>query len=431
MHIHFKKSSKKFASILEASETDTTISIGNTTLKKEQIIDLMKKIFTEMDDKKVIIDILPLDDELINTQIKSFFYFNYNNVNYLKHKKQKPTYSLHYTEAHKEKIIHNEIVMNYFNQTRDMIDLPPEMINPESMLEQILLFSKKNGLSVIETYDSFRLTKEGFGGIVTVGKGSEHPSTMAILEYDGTNGTEKPIVLVGKGVTYDSGGYSIKRDPYMKNMKQDKTGALIILGVLGAISKLKLKCRVIAILPMAENVISSSAYKPDEVIISYSGKSVEVFNTDAEGRLLLMDGISLAYKYNPRVIIDIATLTGVTVFCSKMGAIFSNNIEGAWEIQKIGEKQGDLFWVLPIIESVLEETQNNGYTDIKNEGFTCNSSTLNAAAFLKNFVSDDIPWIHMDLGDSRSLYERHNNSNVAKVNSFLTLFYFLSYLSDS
>ena len=430
MHIHFKKSSKKFASILEANDTDTNISIGNTTPKKEQTIDLMKKIFTEIDHKEIVIDLLPLDNEVIDTQIKAFFYFNYNNINYLKHKKQKPMYSLHYTESHKEKIRQNEIIMNYFNQVRDMIDLPPEMINPESMLEQILLFSKQNGLSVLETYDSFRLTKEGFGGIVTVGKGSEHPSTMAILEYDGTNGTEQPIVLVGKGVTYDSGGYSIKRDPYMKNMKQDKTGALIILGVLGAISKLKLKCRVIAILPMAENVISSSAYKPDEVIISYSGKSVEVFNTDAEGRLLLMDGLSLARKYNPRVIIDIATLTGVTVFCSKMGAIFSNNLEAAWEIQKIGEKQGDLFWVLPILESAVTETQNNGYTDIKNEGFSCGSSTLNAAAFLKNFVLDDIPWIHMDLGDSRSLYERHNNPNVAKVNSFLTLFYFLSYLSN-
>jgi leucyl aminopeptidase len=417
--------------MINVSDTDTTISIGNTTPKKEQIIDIMKKIFTEIDNKEIIIDIIPLDNELIDTQIKAFYYFNYDNINYLKHKKQKPTYSLDYSDSHKEIIKHNEIVMNYFNQVRDMIDLPPEMINPESLLEQILLFSKQNGLSVLETYDSFRLTKEGFGGIVTVGKGSEHPATMAILEYNGTNGKEQPIVLVGKGVTYDSGGYSIKTDPYMKNMKQDKTGALIILGVLGAISKLKLKCRVIAILPMAENVISRSAYKPDEVIISYSGKSVEVYNTDAEGRLLLMDGLSLARKYNPRVIIDVATLTGVTVFCSKMGAIFSNNLEAAWEIQKIGEKQGDLFWVLPIIESVLEETQNDGYTDIKNEGFSCSSATLNAASFLKNFVSDDIPWIHMDLGDSRSLYEKHNNSNVAKVNSFLTLFYFLSYLSHS
>jgi leucyl aminopeptidase len=431
MHIHFKKSSKKFSTMLNVSDTDTTISIGTKTPKKEQIVDIMKKIFTEIDDKDIVIDLVPLDNELVDTQIKAFYYFNYDNINYLKHKKQKPTYSLDYSDSHKEIIKHNEIVMNYFNQVRDMIDLPPEMINPESLLEQILLFSKQNGLSVLETYDSFRLTKEGFGGIVTVGKGSEHPATMAIIEYNGTNSKEKPIVLVGKGVTYDSGGYSIKSDPYMKNMKQDKTGALIILGVLGAISKLKLKCRVIAILPMAENVISRSAYKPDEVIISYSGKSVEVFNTDAEGRLLLMDGLSLARKYNPRVIIDIATLTGVNVFCSKMGAIFSNNLEAAWEIQKIGEKQGDLFWVLPIIESVLEETQNNGYTDIKNEGFSCSSGTLNAAAFLKNFVSDDIPWIHMDLGDSRSLYEKHNNSNIAKVNSFLTLFYFLSYFSES
>ena len=431
MHIHFKKSSKKLSTLLTITETDTIISIGTIPPKKEQVVNLMKKIFTEIDHTSIAIDLLPLDDELIDTQIKAFFYFNYDNINYLQHKKQKPFFSLHYTESYKDKVKHNEIVMNYFNLVRDMIDLPPEIINPQSLLEQIIIFAKKNELSLLETYDSFRLKKEGFGGIVAVGKGSDHPSTMAVLEYDGTNGSEKPIVLVGKGVTYDSGGYSIKNDTGMKNMKQDKTGVLIILGVLGAISKLKLNCRIIAILPMAENVVSRSAFKPDEVIISYSGKSVEVFNTDAEGRLLLMDGLSLAKKYNPRTIIDVATLTGVSVFCSKMGAIFSNKLEAAWEIQKIGEKQGDLFWVLPILESVVDETQNNGYTDIKNEGYLCSSSTLNAAAFLKNFVSDDIPWIHMDLGDSRSLYEQNNNYNAAKINSFLTLFYFFFYLSDS
>jgi leucyl aminopeptidase len=430
MHIHFKKSNKKFASILEANNTDTTISIGTHSPKKEQIVDLMNKIFTEIDYENILIDILPLDKHLMDVQIKAFFYFRYNHISFVKNKKSTRSYSLNMSDSHRELVLHNEVLMNFFNHTRDLIDLPPEVINPVTLLEKIIKFSKENNLTLLDTYDFSRLKKEGFGGIVAVGKGSEHLSTMAIVEYDGTNGNEQnPIVLVGKGVTYDSGGYSIKSDPFMKNMKQDKTGVLIILGILGAISKLKLNCRVIGILPMSENVISRSSFKPDEVIISYSGMSVEVFNTDAEGRLLLMDGLSLAKKYNPRVIIDVATLTGVGVFCSKMGAIFSNNLDAAWEIQKIGDKYGDLFWVLPIINSVLDETKNNGFTDLKNEGYSCKSSTLNAASFLKNFVSDDIPWIHMDLGDSRSLYERHNNSNLAKTNSFFTLFYFITYLS--
>jgi leucyl aminopeptidase len=325
----------------------------------------------------------------------------------------------------------NKTIMAFLNKTRDVIDMPPDVMYPQSLIDYIVEFSSKNGIKVLELYNEKRLKKEGLNGILDVGKGSHNQPRMAILEYDGTNSTNsEPIVLVGKGVTYDSGGYSIKSSGHMKNMKHDKTGVVIILGVLGAIAKLKLKCRVVAILPIAENMISDKSYKPDEIVKSHSGLSVEIFNTDAEGRLLLMDGISMAYKYNPKAIIDVATLTGVGVFCGKYGAIFGNHMELAWTLQKIGDKQGDPFWVMPPLDEFIEDTRNSSMANVKNEGYSCSSITMMAAAFLQNFAHKDVPWIHIDLGDSKNLYEKYDKDNIAKSNSFLTLVYFLKSISS-
>jgi leucyl aminopeptidase len=436
MHIHFQKNKNKIGSILERSVDYTIISLHNEPLTKLNIVYLMNLIFKEDDYTNysdIYIDLLDVSLELLDVQIKAFFHFNNKPLSYKKNKILKPNFYLNKDKVSKnilELIDKNSIIMDFFNETKSIIDTPSDIMYPQKLIEYVIEFSEKNNLTVLETYDEIRLNKDGLHGILTVGKGSIHKPRMIILQYDGTNGNEtRPVVLVGKGVTYDSGGYSLKRDS--KNMKQDKTGALIILALMGAISNLKLKCKVIGILPFAENVISSNSYKPDDVIISHNKLSVEVYNTDAEGRLLLMDGLSLAYKeYNPKIVIDIATLTGVSIFCNKMGAIFSNNIELAWEIQKMGEKHGDPFWVLPILDSFMKDTQDNDdLTDVKNEGFSCHSGTVMAAAFLKNFVDDSIPWIHMDIGDSKSLYEHFDSNNRSKINSFLTIFYFLETFS--
>jgi leucyl aminopeptidase len=435
MYYHFKADKKKLGTILAIKSGHTTISMGDQSLTKDRVVQLVKTVFKTSTDPSNTIELL---DTLTDVQIKAFYYHNYKHLSY---KQKKSTniqndrkFTLDLSKASRDildAVEENKTIMTFLNKTRDVIDMPPDVMYPQSLVDYIVEFSSKNGIKVLELYNEKRLKKEGLNGILDVGKGSHNQPRMAILEYDGTNSTNsEPIVLVGKGVTYDSGGYSIKSSSHMKNMKHDKTGVVIILGVLGAIAKLKLNCKVVAILPIAENVISDKSYKPDEIVKSHSGLSVEVFNTDAEGRLLLMDGISMAYKYNPKAIIDVATLTGVGIFCGKYGAIFGNHMELAWTLQKIGDKQGDPFWVMPPLDEFIEDTRNSSMADVKNEGYSCSSITMMAAAFLQNFAHKDVPWIHIDLGDSKNLYEKYDKDNIAKSNSFLTLVYFLKSISS-
>ena len=438
MYYHFKVDKKKSGTILSIKSGHTTISLGYTSLTRDRVVQLVKTVFKIATDSSNTIELL---DELVEVQIKAFYYYNYKHLSY-KQKKSSNTqnnreFKLDLSKASRvilDTVEENKTIMTFLNKTRDVIDMPPDVMYPQSLIDYIVEFSSKNGIKVLELYNEKRLKKEGLNGILDVGKGSHNQPRMAILEYDGTgsnNSTNsEPIVLVGKGVTYDSGGYSIKSSDHMKNMKHDKTGVVIILGVLGAIAKLKLNCRVVAILPIAENMISDKSYKPDEIVKSHSGLSVEVFNTDAEGRLLLMDGISMAYKYNPKAIIDVATLTGVGIFCGKYGAIFGNHMELAWTLQKIGDKQGDPFWVMPPLDEFIEDTRNSSMANVKNEGYSCSSITMMAAAFLQNFAHKDVPWIHIDLGDSKNLYEKYDRDNTAKSNSFLTLVYFLKSISS-
>ena len=449
MYYHFKVSKNKPGTIIAIKSGHTTISIGDQPLTKDIVVKLMKFIFKTAADSSNTIELLGV---LTEVQIRAFYYYNYKHISYKQKKNTQPprTFKLDLSKVSKEVsrevsgevsrevsgdqledlLEENKIIMEFLNTTRDVIDMPPDIIYPQSLINYIVQFSSKNNIKVLDLYDEKRLKKEGLNGILDVGKGSHNQPRMAILEYNGTRDTTtKPVVLVGKGVTYDSGGYSIKSSGHMKNMKHDKTGVVIILGVLGAISKLKLNCRVIAILPIAENMISDKSYKPDEIVKSHSGLSVEIFNTDAEGRLLLMDGISMAYKFNPKAIIDVATLTGVGIFCGKFGAIFGNHMELAWTLQQIGANQGDPFWVMPPLDEFIEDTRNSSMANVKNEGYSCSSITMMAAAFLQNFAHKDVPWIHIDLGDSKNLYEKYDSNNTAKSNSFLTLLHFFKSIS--
>jgi leucyl aminopeptidase len=440
MYYHFKADKKKLGTILSIKSGHTTISLGPSILSKDNVVQLVKTVFKLATDPSNTIQLL---EGHIDVQVKAFYYYSYKHLSY-KAKKPKNVentrkFELDLSKASRdilEVVEENKTIMEFLNKTRDIIDMPPDIIYPQSLVDYIVEFSSKNNIKVLELYNEKRLKKEGLNGVLDVGKGSHNQPRMAILEYDGTNNsgetstTSEPIVLVGKGVTYDSGGYSLKSSLHMKNMKHDKTGVIIILGVLGAIAKLKLNCRVIAILPIAENMISDKSYKPDEIIKSHSGLSVEIFNTDAEGRLLLMDGISMAYKYNPKAIIDVATLTGVGVFCGKFGAIFGNHMELAWTLQKIGDKQGDPFWVMPPLDEFIEDTRSSNMANVKNEGYSCGSITMMAAAFLQNFANKDVPWIHIDLGESKNIYEKYDSDNTAKSNSFLTLVYFLKSISS-
>lgn len=441
----------KLGNIISINNDIYIFSLGNKKtldnkskkLEKEDIIKLMAKVIffdnyfssdnesvfsnDEILDKKIFIDILDTTEELIEIQIQAFYFFTYEPINFKTFTKNKSNikFELLYDSRLKNLVEKNKTMVHFVNEIKNLIELPPDLINPDTLLKYILDFSKKNNLNILEVYDEDKLKSENLNGIVSVGRGSVHKSNMSIIEYRHNTIDEntKPIILIGKGITYDSGGYSLKRD--MKNMKYDKTGVCIVLGILGVLAKLKVQTRVIAILPIAENVINNNSFKPDEIIKSHSGITVEVINTDAEGRLILMDALSISKNYNPRLLIDIATLTSVNVFCSSLGGIFSNNLEIAWEFQKISKSVCENYWVLPIIDDVIQDTRNTKLANVKNEGYKCNSSSVTAAAFLKNFVPDSIPWVHFDLGDSYSKFELANPKNLNSSNSFLTILKFI------
>ncbi len=441
----FQSSTKPCGHFIKISDEEIKISIGDdpSKLTIKVIIYLMSKvissdIYISNTVNIQLIETLPI--HLIETQIRAFFFFTYKQLSYKTNANNNDSvkFTLSHSGSHGELIKKNEIICSTINEIKTLIEMPPELVYPETLLKYVLDFSERNNLKVLEVYDEVRLEKEGFGGVLSVGRGSHNPPRMAILEYPGlgsnsvrsnsgktnnskTNNTKKPIVLVGKGITYDSGGYSIKTDDYMKDMKRDKTGVCIVLGIMGLLSKLKCKQRVIAILPMAENVVSSKSYKPDEIIRSYSKKTVEVFNTDAEGRLLLMDGLAKGREYDPKMMFDVATLTSVGVFCGKYGALFTNNNKVAWEVQQMGDQVGDRYWVLPIADEFITDSKNSKIANVKNDGYKCYSTTTMGASFLSNFVTDDIPWVHVDLGESESLYEKYNVNNLNSTNGLLML----------
>jgi leucyl aminopeptidase len=429
--VTFEKSKEPLGTILQISNETIVVSISETSPTVKDMIYLMSfVIFNKMYTQPVIkIKLIEdLEEKVLETQIRAFCLFTYKQLSFRTESDDKVKFELvHTSKPRTLKLIEtNTVICSYLNEIKDLIEMPPEQIYPETLLKYIIKFSKKNHLKIVDVYDERRLEKEGFGGILSVGKGSHNPPKMAVLEWPGSGKSNaKPVVLVGKGITYDSGGYSVKTGDYMKDMKRDKTGVCIILGIMGALAKLRYPHRVVAILPMAENVISSKSYKPDEIIKSYSKKTVEIFNTDAEGRVLLMDGLALATKFNPRLIIDVATLTGVGIFCGQFGALFTNNTKTAWDVQEAGERVGDRFWVLPIVDEYIEDSRGSKLANVKNDGFNCYSTTTMGATFLRNFVSDKVPWVHVDLGSSNSMYEKHNIKNSNSTNSFLMIMEYL------
>jgi leucyl aminopeptidase len=256
--------------------------------------------------------------------------------------------------------------------------------------------SKEFGLTVkVIQYDE--LVSLGAGGLAAVGKGSKDKPRLLVIEYKGA-GTEAPVALVGKAITFDTGGYSLKPSEFIVGMKYDKAGGVSVLATIIAAARLKLKINLVAIIPAAENMISSEAYRPDDILKMLSGLTVEIVSTDAEGRLILADALTYAQNtYKPRAIIDIATLTGGVKIAlgSRRAGLLSNSDELAATLQNAGETTGELLWRLPLDDEYFDLLKSDD-ADMKNSG-PREAQTIVGAIFLKQFVSDDFPWAHLDI----------------------------------
>ncbi|MEW6730812.1 MAG: leucyl aminopeptidase [Acidobacteriota bacterium] len=289
------------------------------------------------------------------------------------------------------------VVAEATNFTRDLCVEPGNTLTPIKFAERAEEIASQVGLE-FEVIDEAKLKQLGMGALLAVARGSEEPPQMIILRYRaaGVTNTGRPIALVGKGITFDSGGICIKPRDGMWEMKMDMAGGATVIGTLAAIARLKPAIDVIGIVPASENLPSGKAYKPGDVLHAYSGKTIEVIDTDAEGRLILADALHYATQQNPACIIDLATLTGACIVAlgSLRAAIIGTDEALVKELRAASERAGEKLWPLPLTEEYREMIKSD-IADIKNLGGRY-AGTITAAAFLREFV-DELPWVHLDI----------------------------------
>jgi leucyl aminopeptidase len=278
---------------------------------------------------------------------------------------------------------------------RDLVNEPGNVKAPEYLAERARRLAGERGLACTVLGEE-QLRREGFGALLAVAQGSARPPRLIVLEYRGGDPQDKPLVLVGKGVVFDSGGISLKPGEKMDEMKMDMAGAAAVLGTLEAVAGMGLPVNLVGIVPAVENLPSATAYRPGDIITSLSGRTIEVLNTDAEGRLILADALTYAGRFEPRAVIDLATLTGACIIAlgHEASAVFSNREELARELIAAGENSAERLWQLPLWEAYGKLIKSE-VADVKNTGGRP-AGTITAAAFLQQFVPD-CPWAHIDI----------------------------------
>ena len=280
---------------------------------------------------------------------------------------------------------------------RDLGNGPGNISTPSKLAESAEQIANEGDMT-IKVFDREDFTIMGMGGIAGVARGTDEPPKFIVLEYM-KGGDEKPKILVGKGLTFDSGGISIKPATKMDEMKFDMCGSAVVLGVFKALATTKPDLNVVGIIPATENLNGSKAYKPGDILKAYNGKTIEVLNTDAEGRLILADGLSYASKhYNPEYILDFATLTGAVIVAlgHEATGIMGTDDNLIKKIIKASKKTNEKVWELPLWPEYCEQIKSQ-IADVKNMGAPMQAGTIAAGAFLKEFVSKDIPWVHFDI----------------------------------
>ena len=281
--------------------------------------------------------------------------------------------------------------------TRDIANEPGNVVTPEVLAEKAVSLAKDFDLKC-EIWNEEKILKEKMGAFYAVAKGSANPPRFIVLTWSPKGECRGHIALVGKGLTFDSGGLSIKPADYMTTMKGDKSGACAVLGAVRAVAQLELPWKVTAIIAAAENMPGGNAYRPDDILRARNGKTIEVNNTDAEGRLTLADALSFASELKPDKIIDIATLTGACAVAlgTNTGGLFTNNDAFGEEVLRAAEITGERLWKLPMDDQTLRKAIKSPVADLVNSGGRYGGA-ITAAMFLEAFVDKDIPWVHLDI----------------------------------
>ncbi len=299
-----------------------------------------------------------------------------------------------------------KIVSENTNWVRDMVNEGSDIMHPDRIARIAEGLAGKSKLK-IKILDEKQLRKMGMELLLAVGSGSRYDTKLVVLEWNGSKAKEK-IALVGKGVTFDSGGLDIKPSPYMEDMRSDKAGALTVLGIMKTVSDLNLKRNVVGVMPLAENMVGPKSFKPGSVITSYSGKTVQIIDTDAEGRLILADAMAYAEKdLKADTIIDMATLTGscLVSFGEYVAAMLSNDDDLAKKLFDAGEETSERVWRMPAYKEYSEEMKGD-IADVKNLGYKRGryAGMITAGLFVKSFIESK-KWAHLDIAGA-AWYEK-------------------------
>ena len=295
-----------------------------------------------------------------------------------------------------------QVVADAVAKTRDWVNMPPVDLTPPAFADAVVARNKGRargaGKVTVKVMDEKDLEAAGCGGILGVGKASDNPPRLVQLSYKPAGAT-KHVAFVGKGITYDSGGLSIKPGPSMTTMKMDMAGAAAVVNATLAVADLGLPVQVTTFVPMAENMISGRATRPGDVLKMYGGKTVEVLNTDAEGRLVLADALVHALEAEPDVVVDVATLTGACMIAlgDRVFGLFGNDDDLTARIGTAAEAAGEQLWPMPIPEEMGEKVRGNSkIADLAQHNSERWGGASYAAAFLREFVGD-LPWAHLDI----------------------------------
>ena len=283
------------------------------------------------------------------------------------------------------------------NFTKDLVSEPGNILHPDEYAKRIIKL-KKFGLK-IKAYNQNELKKLGMGALLGVGQGSIRGSYLVTIEWNGDKSKSKPLAFVGKGVCFDTGGYSLKPARFMEDMTYDMAGSAAVVGLMKTLALRKAKINAVGVVGLVENMVSGNAQRPGDIVKSYSGKTIEVLNTDAEGRLVLADALTFTEeKFKPKFIVDLATLTGAIIVSlgSEYGGLFSNDDKLSKQLLEAGEKVDEKLWRMPLHKN-FDKLMDSKNADMQNINYVGGAGSTTAAQFLQRFIMNKTPWAHLDI----------------------------------
>ena len=405
--------------ILKSSNLKKNLLVFEINSKKKIILIVSKKDFLASDVENLGAELYgyirddrksdyTIDADLVNSKIKNFLgHFLHGlklksyEFNKYKTKKKSKLITINIFGNKNKPSNHDRLKFKALEEgtffTRDLVSEPGNVLHPDEYARRLNSL-KKNGLKV-KIYNQKKLKKLGMNALLGVGQGSIRGSYLVTIEWNGTKNNSKPLAFVGKGVCFDTGGYSLKPAKFMEDMTYDMAGSATVVGLMKNLALRKAKINAVGVVGLVENMVSGNAQRPGDIVKSFSGKTIEILNTDAEGRLVLADALTFTEKkFKPKFIVDLATLTGAIIvsFGSEYAGLFSNNEKLSKQLLEAGKKVEEKLWRMPLHKN-FDKLINSKNADMQNINYVGGAGSTTAAQFLQRFILNKTPWAHLDI----------------------------------